>query len=48
MGISQTVGGRKVNFKNTIVILTSNIGAEEIMQDRVLGFVKEEAGKEKR
>jgi ATP-dependent Clp protease ATP-binding subunit ClpC len=37
--------GRKVNFKNTIVILTSNIGAEEIMQDRVLGFVKEEAGK---
>ncbi|KKP41341.1 MAG: ATP-dependent Clp protease ATP-binding subunit ClpC [candidate division WS6 bacterium GW2011_GWE2_33_157] len=30
--------GRKVNFKNTIVILTSNIGAEEIGRDRVLGF----------
>ncbi len=34
--------GRKVNFKNTIVILTSNIGAEEIGRDRVLGFSKEE------
>lgn len=31
--------GKKVNFKNTIIILTSNIGAEEIRQDRVLGFV---------
>lgn len=34
--------GRKVNFKNTIVILTSNIGAEEIGRDRILGFSKEE------
>ena len=33
--------GRTVNFKNTIVILTSNIGAEEIRQDKVLGFGKE-------
>lgn len=32
--------GRRVNFKNTIVILTSNIGAEEISRDRVLGFSK--------
>jgi ATP-dependent Clp protease ATP-binding subunit ClpC len=38
--------GRRVNFKNTIVILTSNIGAEEIRQDKVLGFGKE--GTEKR
>jgi len=30
--------GRKVNFKNTIVLLTSNIGAEEISRDKVLGF----------
>ena len=30
--------GRRVNFKNTIVILTSNIGAEEISKDKVLGF----------
>ncbi len=32
--------GRKVNFKNTVVILTSNIGAEEISKDKVLGFGK--------
>ncbi len=31
--------GKKVNFKNTIVILTSNIGAEDIRKDKVLGFV---------
>ena len=31
--------GKRVNFKNTIIILTSNIGAEEISQDKVLGFV---------
>ena len=34
--------GRRVNFKNTIVILTSNIGAEEISKDRILGFSKED------
>lgn len=39
--------GRKVNFKNTIVILTSNIGAEEISRDRVLGFSKSSERKEK-
>jgi ATP-dependent Clp protease ATP-binding subunit ClpC len=37
--------GRTVNFKNTIVILTSNIGAEEISKDKILGFV---GGKEER
>jgi ATP-dependent Clp protease ATP-binding subunit ClpC len=31
--------GRRVNFKNCVVILTSNIGAEEISKDKVLGFV---------
>lgn len=30
--------GRKVNFRNTIIILTSNIGAEDIGKDRMLGF----------
>ncbi len=30
--------GRKVNFKNAVIILTSNIGAEEISKDKVLGF----------
>jgi len=35
--------GRRVNFKNTVIILTSNIGAEEIRKDKVLGFgAKEE------
>jgi len=32
--------GRRVNFKNTVVILTSNIGAEEISKDKVLGFAE--------
>lgn len=34
--------GRRVNFKNTIVILTSNIGAEAIRKDKVLGFTEKE------
>ncbi len=34
--------GRRVNFKNTVIILTSNIGAEEIRKDKVLGFAERE------
>jgi len=30
--------GKSVNFKNTVIILTSNIGAEEIRENKVLGF----------
>ena len=30
--------GKVVNFKNTVIILTSNIGAEDIKQNKVLGF----------
>ncbi len=30
--------GKRVNFKNTIIILTSNIGVEEIQSDKILGF----------
>ncbi len=30
--------GRKVNFKNTIVIMTSNIGAQRIVEPKTLGF----------
>ena len=30
--------GNMVNFKNTVIILTSNIGAEEIRENKVLGF----------
>ncbi len=30
--------GRKVNFKNTIIIMTSNIGAQRIIEPKTLGF----------
>ncbi len=39
--------GRRVNFKNTVVILTSNIGAQEIREDKVLGFVEGKEEKKK-
>ncbi len=39
--------GRKVDFKNTIIILTSNIGAEDIVEDKVLGFGNEAADSKK-
>jgi ATP-dependent Clp protease ATP-binding subunit ClpC len=31
--------GRRVDFRNTIIIMTSNIGAEEISRDMTMGFV---------
>ena len=30
--------GRKVDFKNTVIIMTSNAGAENIIQPKVMGF----------
>lgn len=33
--------GSRVSFKNTIIIMTSNIGAEKISEDKILGFYKE-------
>ena len=30
--------GRKVNFKNTIIIMTSNLGAQKIVEPKTLGF----------
>ena len=30
--------GRKVNFRNTIIVMTSNIGSDLIRQDRSIGF----------
>jgi ATP-dependent Clp protease ATP-binding subunit ClpC len=30
--------GRKINFKNTIIVLTSNIGAREIQRNTTVGF----------
>ncbi len=40
--------GRTVNFKNTVIIMTSNIGARLITDKKTLGFTKsEKEGKEK-
>ncbi|MCH7761772.1 ATP-dependent Clp protease ATP-binding subunit [candidate division TA06 bacterium] len=36
--------GRKVNFKNTVLIMTSNIGTREISKGVTLGFQREEMG----
>ncbi len=33
--------GRTVDFKNSIIIMTSNVGAELIKQDRTLGFANQ-------
>ena len=34
--------GRKVDFRNTIIIMTSNVGAEEISRDLTMGFTQRE------
>jgi len=34
--------GRKVDFRNTIIIMTSNVGAEEISRDLTMGFAQRE------
>lgn len=39
--------GRKISFRNTIIILTSNIGAKNIVEPRTLGFVSESSEEEK-
>ena len=36
--------GRKVDFKNTILIMTSNIGTRDIKLDKVFGFGESEGG----
>jgi len=33
--------GRKINFKNTVIIMTSNIGARSIVNPKRLGFVSD-------
>lgn len=38
--------GRTVNFKNTVVIMTSNVGARMITDKKTLGFMQNEGGKE--
>ena len=34
--------GRRINFKNTIIIMTSNIGARNIISPKKLGFISQE------
>jgi len=34
--------GRRVDFRNTIIIMTSNVGAEEISRDLTMGFTSRE------
>ncbi len=38
--------GRTVNFKNTVIIMTSNVGASLITEKKTLGFVNETENKE--
>ena len=38
--------GRTVNFKNTVIIMTSNIGARLIIDKKTLGFTSKEENKE--
>jgi ATP-dependent Clp protease ATP-binding subunit ClpC len=39
-GILTDGQGRKINFKNTIVIMTSNVGTKELSEHRSMGFTK--------
>ncbi|MEK7452814.1 MAG: AAA family ATPase [Patescibacteria group bacterium] len=39
--------GRKINFKNTIIIMTSNVGSESLSEMGELGFYGEENGNNK-
>ncbi|MEW5875083.1 MAG: ATP-dependent Clp protease ATP-binding subunit [Candidatus Zixiibacteriota bacterium] len=34
--------GRKVDFRNTVVIMTSNIGTRQIKEDKTMGFQKDQ------
>ncbi|MBN2004041.1 MAG: ATP-dependent Clp protease ATP-binding subunit [Anaerolineae bacterium] len=40
-GVLTDARGRKVDFRNTLIILTSNIGADEILSQGKLGFALE-------
>ena len=39
--------GRTVNFKNTVIIMTSNVGAKLITDKKTLGFIEEKENGEK-
>ncbi|MGE9987366.1 ATP-dependent Clp protease ATP-binding subunit [Lactobacillus johnsonii] len=39
--------GRKVDFKNTIIIMTSNLGSRSLQEDKTVGFAADNADKNK-
>ncbi|WP_005038047.1 ATP-dependent Clp protease ATP-binding subunit [Holophaga foetida] len=41
-GIATDAFGNQVDFKNTIIIMTSNVGSRELLTDKALGFVEQE------
>nr|WP_320133292.1 ATP-dependent Clp protease ATP-binding subunit [uncultured Holophaga sp.] len=41
-GIATDAFGNQVDFKNTIIIMTSNVGSRELLTDKSLGFVEQE------
>ena len=41
-GMVTDAKGRKIDFKNTVIIMTSNIGAKQIIERQQLGFAPEE------
>ncbi len=41
-GVLTDAKGRKINFTNTIIIMTSNIGADKMQKEAVLGFKAED------
>ena len=45
-GILTDSQGRKVSFKNSIIIMTSNIGARKIVENRKLGFSSDDEKEE--
>ncbi len=40
--------GRTISFKNTVIIMTSNVGARLITEKKTLGFAKEENSKDEK
>src|SRR5699024_12027677 len=38
--------GRVVDFRNTVLIMTSNVGADELRRNKYVGFALEEEGQE--
>ncbi len=42
-GIATDAFGNQVDFKNTIIIMTSNVGSRELLSDKSLGFIEQDS-----